>query len=103
MTIPTGRNQRRHERFAVSMTVELVYPDDTVHQCMTRNISEGGLFVLLPESTFPPLGEMVSISKLPGQDISTELPHDTAVVVHKDNEGIGLAFVDLNLGDFDNI
>ncbi len=101
MAIPTGRNQRRYERFTVSMEVELVYPDETTHRCTTRNISEGGLFILLPNTVFPPLGEMVNITKVPGQDINTELPHDTAVVVHKDDAGIGLAFVDLDLGSFE--
>lgn len=101
MTIPTGRNQRRFERITVSMVVELVYPDETVYQCTTRNISEGGLFILLPSTNFPPLGEMVTIKKIPDQDISTELPFDTAVVVHKDDDGIGLAFVDLDVESFD--
>lgn len=101
MAIPTGRNQRRFERFTVSMEVELVYPDETTLRCTTRNISEGGLFVLLPNTVFPPLGEMVNITKVPGQDISIELPQDTAVVVHKDDVGIGLAFVDLDLGNFE--
>ena len=101
MPIPTGRNQRRFERFSVSMTVELEYPDTTTHICTTRNISEGGIFVLLPDSPFPPLGEMVNIIKVPGQDITTELPLSTAVVVHKDEKGIGLAFVDLDLGNFE--
>ena len=101
MPIPTGRNQRRFERLLVTMMVELVYPDGSSHQCSTQNISDGGLFVLLPDSTHLPLGEMVTISKVPDQNIDTELPNDTAVVVHKDDKGIGLAFVDLDLGSFD--
>lgn len=101
MVIPTGRNQRQFERFTVSMMVELVYPDDSIHRCTTLNISEGGLFVLLPNETFPPIGEIVNIKKLPDQEIATNLPHSTAVVVHKDDDGIGLAFVDLNLGNFE--
>lgn len=98
MPIPTGRDQRRFERFTIAMQVEITYHDGTIHQCTTRNISEGGIFVLLPNETFPPLGEMVTVVKLPEQDISIDLPNDTAVVVHKDDNGIGLAFVDLNLG-----
>lgn len=101
MPIPTGRNQRRFKRLLVTMMVELVYPDGTSHQCSTQNISDGGLFVLLPSNAFPPLGEMVTISKLPNQNIDAELPNDTAVVVHRDDKGIGLAFVDLDLGSFD--
>lgn len=101
MAIPTGRNQRRYERITISMEVELVYPDETTLRCTTRNIIEGGLFILLPNKESPPLGEMVHITKVPGQDINTELPHDTAVVVHKDDAGIGLAFVDLELGSFE--
>lgn len=101
MAIPTGRNQRRYERFTVSMEVELVYPDETSHRCTTRNISEGGLFILLSNTESPPLGEMVHVTKVPGQDISTELPQDTAIVVHKYDAGIGLAFVDLELGSFE--
>jgi len=83
------------------MTVELIYPDETTHQCTTRNISDGGVFVLLPNTTFPPLGEMVHIKKISDQETTIELPHDTAVVVHKDDNGIGLAFVDLDLGSFE--
>jgi len=98
MAIPTGRDQRRFERFTIAMQVEIIYPDGTIHQCTTRNISEGGIFVILPNETFPPLGEMVTVKKLPDQDTTIDLPNDTAVVVHKDENGIGLAFVDLNLG-----
>ncbi|MDH5393290.1 MAG: PilZ domain-containing protein [Gammaproteobacteria bacterium] len=100
MTITTGRNQRRFERFAITMVVELSYPDGTSHTGSTRNISEGGIFILLPNRPFPPLGELVTIKKQANQDSSFELPNDTAVVVHKDKDGIGLAFVDLNLGSF---
>lgn len=98
MAIPTGRDQRRFERFAIAMQVEITYPDGTIHQCTTRNISDGGIFVLLPNETFPPLGEMVTVQKMPDQDSNMELPNDTAVVVHKDDQGIGMAFVDLQLG-----
>ncbi|MDH5518448.1 MAG: PilZ domain-containing protein [Gammaproteobacteria bacterium] len=101
MTIPTGRNQRRFERFAISMMVELSYPDGTVHTGTTRNISDGGIFILLPNRPFPPLGELVTIKKTSNQDSLVELPNDTAVVVHKDKDGIGLAFVDMNLGSFE--
>lgn len=98
MPLPTGRDQRRFERFNIAMEVELVCPDGSSHTCTTRNISEGGLFVLLPNNGSPPLGEMVNITKVPGQDIELELPNDIAIIVHKDDAGLGLAFVDLHLG-----
>jgi hypothetical protein len=98
MPLPTGRDQRRFERFNIAMQVELVCPDGSSHICTTRNISEGGIFVLITDRESPPLGEMVTITKLPDQDIPLELPNDVAIIVHKDDTGLGLAFVDLHLG-----
>ena len=98
MALPTGRDQRRFERFNIAMQVQLTCPDGQTHICTTRNISEGGVFVLLADTNDLPLGEMVTINKLPNQDVTTDLPNDTAVIVHRDSAGIGLAFVDLNLG-----
>lgn len=91
------KNNRCCERFEIAMQIKLIYPDGSVHLSTTRNISEGGMFVILPESDSPPLGEMVTFYKIEGQDVKVALLNDTAIVVHKEDDGIGLAFVDLSL------
>lgn len=98
MAIPTGRDQRRHKRYDIIMEVELTYPDGEKQLGKTKNISEGGLFLVLHSETIPPLGEMVYVHKTQGQQINIELPSNEAIVVHKDDNGIGLAFVDMDMG-----
>lgn len=93
----SAKNQRISERFNIEMQVELVCPDGSVHVCTTRNISEGGAFVLIQNADVP-IGEMVNIKKLDGQDVAITLKNNTAIVVHKECDGVGLAFVDLSLG-----
>lgn len=97
MDISPAKNNRRSERFAIEMQIKLIFPDGSVHLSKTRDISEGGMFIILPSSEYPPLGEMVTFYKVEGQDVTTTLASDTAIVVHIENDGIGLAFVDLSL------
>jgi c-di-GMP-binding flagellar brake protein YcgR len=91
------KNNRCCERFEIAMQIKLIYPDGSVRLSTTRNLSEGGMFVILPKTDFPPLGEMVTFYKIDGQDVTATLVNDTAVVVHIEDDGIGLAFVDLSL------
>jgi len=93
----SAKNQRISERFKIEMQIELTCPDGSAHVCTTRNISEGGVYVLIQNADVP-IGEMVSINKLEGQDVAATLKNNTAIVVHKECDGIGLAFVDLSLG-----
>lgn len=97
METSQAKYNRRSERFAIAMQIKLIYPDGSVHLSKTRDISAGGMFVILPITEFPPLGEMVTFYKVEGQDVTTTLDSDTAIVVHIENVGIGLAFVDLSL------
>ncbi len=97
MTLNLDKNQRISERFNIEMQIELICPDGSVHVCTTRDISEGGAFVLITNAVVP-IGEMVTINKIKNQNVSINLNNNTAVVVHKEDDGIGLAFVDLNLG-----
>ena len=96
MTAHLNKKQRVSERFNIEMKVKLICHDGAVYTCTTRNISEGGIFVLIADVEIP-VGEMVTINKIKGQNDFIKLANDTAVVVHKESDGIGLAFVDLSL------
>lgn len=90
-------NHRLSERFKITMKVRISCPDGRSIDCVTQNISEGGVYVLTTDCDFP-IGEMVEVQKINNQDDSVDLTNNMAIVVHKEEDGIGLAFVDLNLG-----
>lgn len=93
---PPDQDHRESERFNIAMKVRISCPDGSAVECMTRNISEGGVYVLTTECD-QSIGEMVQIEKIKGQEVTVNLTNNTAIVVHKDSEGVGLAFVDLYL------
>ena len=90
-------NQRLSERFKISMEVEVAYPNGSIYHYMTRDVGDGGVYILMPKEDFPPLGEIVAIQKASDESCKTKLSSDVAVVVHTGSDGIGLAFVDIDL------
>lgn len=83
--------QRKHPRIPAAFSVELVAPDGTT-TAKTRDISDGGAFVIFREEDLTPDMHMrltvrvMGLPTGPGDPIECE-------VVRKEGEGVGLRFV----------
>ncbi len=90
---------RKSPRRNIILDVELSYPTGDRQIVCTRDISDGGLFIILDQLDRPVMGELVGV-KLLGDSAKNEvLPGTDAVVVHQDSEGIGLAFIQIELDE----
>ena len=87
----SSENNRRHPRTRLRAEVKLKHPKVGEQLSHTRDISEGGAFVLNEGITLPALGEIieVQVQGLPGESA----PVVRMKVVRIDREGIGLEFL----------
>lgn len=87
----SSENNRRHPRTRLRAEVKLNHPQVGEQRAHTRDISEGGAFVLNEGLTLPALGEIieVQVQGLPGE----AAPVVRMKVVRIDREGVGLEFV----------
>ena len=92
-----SENQRQHPRKEIRIEVALSFLEDEIRTVITRDISEGGLFMMVDNPDHYPLGEIVSLDF---QDPLNGLvqTHKEAIVVRCDEDGLGVAFVEM--GDF---
>lgn len=92
--------QRKHPRRELHLEVELGFPSGEKQIVRTRDISEGGVFVVLDKLRRPVIGEVVTV-KLndSAEDTGEVFPSQDAVVVRQEEGGVGLAFIELNFGD----
>lgn len=92
--------QRKHPRRELHLEVELGFPSGEKQIVRTRDISEGGVFVVLDKLHRPVIGEVVTV-KLndSAEDAGEVFPSPDAVVVRQEEGGVGLAFIELNFND----
>ncbi len=88
----SSENNRRFPRTRLRAEVKLNHPVAGEQLAHTRDISEGGAYVLNEGLTLPALGEIieVQVQGLPGE----AAPVVRMKVVRVDREGIGLEFLD---------
>ncbi|MDQ1363009.1 MAG: PilZ protein [Pseudomonadota bacterium] len=94
-----SRELRKSPRYPLHLDVELTYPSGERHHAVTRDISDGGMFVLISSELRPVLGELVTIVLTGNSAEKTTLPSNEAVVVHTAPQGIGLAYIFIELDD----
>ena len=84
-------NRRQHERIPMKVDVRITHPDIGETIVSTRNISDGGIFVLIDPVDMPKIGE-----KLYGQVVGVidNPPIKLMQVVRCEDQGIGLMFID---------
>ena len=84
-------NNRRYPRTRLRAEVKLKHPEVGEQLSHTRDISEGGAFVLNEDITLPALGEVieVQVQGMPGE----AAPIVRMKVVRIDRDGIGLEFI----------
>jgi c-di-GMP-binding flagellar brake protein YcgR len=91
------KDKRRFERHEAHLEVELGFPSGETQLTRTRDVSEGGVFILIDKLRRPIIGEVVTVKLLEGQESPIEtFPSSDAVVVRQEEGGIGLAFIELD-------
>jgi hypothetical protein len=90
----SSSEQRRHLRIGLVVEIELTLPDGNVVTVRTKNISDGGLFLVLDDITLPPVGTEVQVRLKNQLGDGEEPPINRARVVRHDPDGIGLAFIE---------
>ncbi len=83
-------DRRRFARIALDAKVRVDH--ESIGSCifMTRDISDAGVFLLVGDDPFPPLGSSVHVRI---EDLALETPVLQMRVVRKEESGFGLKFV----------
>ncbi|WP_336368150.1 PilZ domain-containing protein [Marinobacter sp. C2H3] len=83
-------DRREHIRTAMSAKVKVVHHTQGEFVFSTRDISDGGIFVVVDEAPFEPtIGDPVTVQV---QGLPVPAPVLDMVVVRKTNDGYGLQF-----------
>ncbi|MFT6390092.1 MAG: hypothetical protein ACJAUP_003493 [Cellvibrionaceae bacterium] len=85
-------NNRQHLRHTISVSLKITH--ETIDEIIveTKNISDGGLFVVVNPNKMPPMGTIV---KGQVQGMVEESPVVEMEVVRVANHGIGLKYINL--------
>ncbi len=86
--------QRQSPRRPVRLDIQITYPTGESHQVVSRDISDGGIFLILERSSQPLIGELIYL-EISGESSGETLPGTEAIVVHQTPEGMGLAFIEI--------
>ena len=90
----SSSEQRKHLRIGLVVDIELTLPEQGQVTVRTKNISDGGLFLILDDVDMPPVGTEVQVRLKNQLGDGEEPPINRAMVVRHDPDGIGLAFVE---------
>jgi len=95
-----NEEQRKYPRRKVHLEVELGFPSGEKQIVRTRDVSEGGVFVVLDKMHLPVIGEVVTVKLNDTEKETGEIfPSQEAVVVRQEEGGVGLAFIELDFSD----
>ncbi len=83
-------DKRVHTRTLINAKVKITHSIIEEGIFTIRDISDGGVFVVVGESLFPPLGSVVKVQM---QGVPFEAPVLDMVVVRKGGDGFGLKFL----------
>ncbi|MDL0433136.1 PilZ domain-containing protein [Marinobacter sp. TBZ242] len=87
-----GNDRRVHNRTAMSAKVRVTHEELGEFVFSTRDISDGGVFVVVDTEPFvPSIGDQVQVQV---QGLPVPAPVLDMVVVRKTNDGFGLQFAD---------
>ena len=84
------QNRREHIRHPVVVEIKIYHPDFGERLVKTKDLSDGGLFILVEPSEMPPIGEIVQ-GQVQGE--FDDLPIVTMKIVRTENDGLGLQFI----------
>lgn len=84
-------DKRQHIRTKLTSNVKLSHPDTGTMVVKTRDISDGGIYLLSDITNLPPVGSQVKVQLM---DTPFEAPVLDMIIVRYERDGIGLAFLD---------
>lgn len=85
-------DRREHLRTALSAKVKVTHAEFGTQLFSTRDISDGGVFIVMADEPFSPdIGDRVQVQV---QGLPVPAPVLDMVVVRKTNDGFGLQFAD---------
>ena len=90
-----SENLRRFPRKEIQIEVELSFLEDDTRTVITRDMSEGGLFMRIKDTEHYPMGEMVSMHFKDPMSEFAEIEKDGIIVRHTD-DGIAVAYVEID-------
>lgn len=85
---------RKHLRIGLAVEIELSLPGQGTINVRTRNISDGGLYLLLDDIQLPPIGSEVTVRLKNQLGDGEEPPTNRATVVRHETDGVGLEFIE---------
>lgn len=83
--------KRKHVRHPISVSVKISHPKIGEKIVKTKNISNGGLFIIVEPTEMPAPGEIVEGQI---QGMLEEPPVVKMKIVRTEKEGLGLQFID---------
>jgi c-di-GMP-binding flagellar brake protein YcgR len=87
-------NHRRFPRHEVKVNVELSFLDVNSRIFKTRDISDGGMFLVVDSPASYPIGEMVHVHFFDPLHEDADTFKD-AIIVRVAGDGIGISYVEL--------
>lgn len=87
----SNEESRRHVRTLLTSNVKLTHADIGTIEVKTKDISDGGIYILSPVGGLPPVGSQVKVQLI---DTPFEAPVLDMIIVRLDNNGIGLKFLE---------
>ena len=90
----SSSEQRKHLRIGLVVDIELTLPDKGMTVVRTKNISDGGLFLVLDDIEMPPVGTEVQVRLKNQLGDGEEPPINRAKVVRHEGDGVGLEFLE---------
>ena len=95
-----SQEKRKYTRREAHFEVELGLPSGDIRLAGTRDVSDGGIFILLDQVQRPVIGEVVTVKLTENsQNVGKPFPSGDAIVVRQEEEGVGLAFIELDFDD----
>ncbi len=85
---------RKHLRIGLVVEIELTTPELGCIDVSTRNISDGGLYLILDDIKLPPVGTEVKVRLKNQLGDGEEPPVNRARVVRQEPDGVGLIFLE---------
>lgn len=85
---------RRHLRIGLVVEIDLTLPGQETVQVRTKNISDGGLFLVVDGLQLPAVGTEVTVRLKNQLGDGEEPPINRALVVRHEPDGIGLEFIE---------
>lgn len=84
-------DKRRYSRTQVKLKARIIHPKLGSVTFLTRDISHGGMFLVVGDSALPPVGDLVDVQIL---DVVDNPPMCKMKVVRLEDEGVGLVLCD---------